>query len=225
MKIRTLVAAVSLATASLHAHATGYPVFDVTNFGQAVKQVQAWTQQYNQMRVQIENMNNQLKAMTGNRGMATLLPALAPAMPADWAQSMTNISALAQQIRSSQAMLTPQQASYMSQQLQQFLAQSQNLSAANQAMAQTAFNDAAMRQSRLQTLTATLAATKDPKAAYDLANRIAIEHAALLKDQNQLEAAANGAAAQDRAQRLMVNQMRAASAGTEIPNFNMSSQN
>lgn len=225
MKVRTLIAAVSLAATTLHAQATGYPVFDISNFGQAVKQVQAWTQQYNQMRVQIETMNNQLKAMTGDRGMATVLPTLAPALPADWAQSMTNLSALAQQIRSSQAVLTPQQASHMSQQLQKFLAQAQNLSAANQAMAQTAFNDAAMRQSRLQTLTSTLAATQDPKAAYDLANRIAIEHAALLKDQNQLEAAAYGAAAQDHAERLMIKQMRVGSAGTEIPNFNMSSQN
>lgn len=222
MNLRTLTVAVALATASLQTHATGYPVFDVSNFGQAVKQVQAWTNQYNQMRTQIESMNAQLKAMTGNRGMATLLPTLAPHMPADWAQSMTNLSSLAQQIRSSQAVLTPQQAVYMSQQLQQFLSQAQDLSAANQAMAQTAFNSAAARQSRLQTLTATLATTQDPKAAYDLANRIAIEHAGLLQDQNQLEAAANGAAAQERAQRLMVNQMRAASAGTGIPNFNMS---
>jgi type IV secretion system protein VirB5 len=105
----------------------------------------------------------------------------------------------------------------LSPQLQQFVSQAQNLSAANQAMAQNAFNDAAARESRLQTMTAALAGTQDPKAAYDLANRIAIEHAALLKDQNQLEAAANGAAAQDRAQSLMVSQMRAASAGTTIP--------
>jgi type IV secretion system protein VirB5 len=222
MKVRTVVVAASLAIASLQAHASGYPVFDASNFAQALKQVQAWTQQYNQMRTQIENMNSQLRAMTGDRGMATLLPAMTPAMPSDWAQSMTNLSSLAQQIRNSQAVLTPQQASYMSQQLQQFLAQAQNISAANQAMAQTAFNDAAVRQSRLQTLTATLATTTDPKAAYDLANRIAIEHAALQQDQNQLAAAANGAAAQDRAQRLMVNQMRAAAAGTEIPNYNMS---
>lgn len=222
MKLRTLTLAVALATASLHAQATGYPVFDVSNFGQAVKQVQAWTQQYNQMRTQIEYMNNQLKALTGDRGMATLLPQLTPHMPADWAQSMTNLSALAQEIRRTQAVLTPQQASYMSQQLQQFLSQAQNLSAANQAMAQTAFNSAAARQARLQVLTAALANTKDPKAAYDLANRIAIEHTGLVNDQNQLEAAANGAAAQERAQRLMVNQMRSATAGTEIPNFNMS---
>jgi len=222
MKPRTVIVAISLAVASLQAQATGYPVFDVANFGQAVKQVQAWTQQYDQMRTQIEAMKSQYQSMTGDRGMSTLLPRLAPSMPSDWTQSMTNLSSLAQQIRQSQAVLTPQQATYMSQQLQQFLAQAQNLSAANQAMAQTAFNDAAARHVRLQTLTDTLARTRDPKDAYDLANRIAIEHAALQEDQNQLEAAANGAAAQDRAQRLMVNQMRAASAGTEIPKIDMS---
>jgi type IV secretion system protein VirB5 len=84
-------------------------------------------------------------------------------------------------------------------------------------MAQTAFNDATARQARLQILVDTLARTEEPKAAYDLANRIAIEHAELVKDQNQLEAAANGAAAQERAQRLMISQMRASAVGTSIP--------
>lgn len=225
MKLRTLIAAtVILAGASFQASAQiGLQlVHDPKALVEATKQVKAWANQYQQMKVQIDGMNYQIKAMTGDRGMATLLPALAPSMPSDWAQSMTNLSSLAQQIRQSQAVLTPQQASYMSTQLQQYLAQAQNVSAANQAMAQTAFNDAAARQSRLQTLTATLADTKDPKAAYDLANRISIEHAALLKDQNQLEAAANGAAAQDRAQRLMINQMRAASMGTTIPKIDTS---
>ncbi len=220
MKIRTIVVAVTLASASFQASAQ-WAVIDAANLAQATQQVKAWADQYQQMRAQIEGMTAQYKAFTGSRGMEAVLPALAPALPADWAQSMRNLSSLAQQIRQSQAVLTPQQAAHMSQQLQQFLAQAQNLSAANQAMAQTAFNDAAARQSRLQTLTATLAKTEDPKAAYDLANRIAIEHAALLKDQNQLEAAASAAVAQDRAQRLMISQMRAASAGTQIPKFDM----
>ncbi|MEX5744547.1 type IV secretion system protein [Massilia sp. X63] len=220
MKFRTVVIAVTLACASIHANAQ-MAVIDVKSLAEATKQVKAWGEQYQQMRAQIENMTAQYKALTGGRGMETILPALAPMLPADWAQSMRNLSSLAQQIRQSQAVLTPQQTAHMSQQLRQFLAQAQNLSAANQAMAQTAFNDAAARQSRLQTLTVTLARTEDPKAAYDLANRIAIEHAALLKDQNQLEAAASAAAAQDHAQRLMVSQMRAASAGTQIPKFDM----
>jgi type IV secretion system protein VirB5 len=221
MKLRTLIAAAALASASFQASAQ-LAVVDGPILAQAIKQVKSWSDQYLQMKTQIDGMNFQIKAMTGDRGMATLLPPITPSMPSDWARSMTNLSSLAQQIRQSQAVLTPQQASYMSNQLQQYMAQAQNVSAANQAMAQTAFNDAAARQSRLQTLTAALANTQDPKAAYDLANRISIEHAALLKDQNQLEAAANGAAAQDRAQHLMINQMRAASAGTTIPTIDTS---
>ena len=220
MKIQTVVLVSILAGATSQAQAQ-LAVIDGANLGQATQQVKAWAEQYKQMRAQIDSMTAQHKAMTGNRGMAALLPAVAPSLPSDWAMSMRNLSALAQQIRRSQAVLTPEQAAYMSTQLQQFLAQAQDLSAANQAMAQTAFNDAAARQSRLQTLTATLSTTEDPKAAYDLANRIAIEHAALLKDQNQLEAAASAATAQDRAQRLMISQMRAASAGTAIPRFDM----
>jgi type IV secretion system protein VirB5 len=205
MKTRSIIAALLCAGATFNANAQ-WAVIDAANVAQAKLQVDAWTKQYQQM-------TSQISAMTGNRGMAGLLPAVAPALPPDWARSMTNLSSLAQQIRQSQAVLTPQQATYLSPQLQQFVSQAQNLSAANQAMAQNAFNDAAARESRLQTMTAALAGTQDPKAAYDLAN--------LLKDQNQLEAAANGAAAQDRAQSLMISQMRAASAGTTFPKLDL----
>ena len=54
MKVHTVIAAVSLAAASAHVQAAGMPVFDASNFAQALKQVQAWTQQYNQMRAQID---------------------------------------------------------------------------------------------------------------------------------------------------------------------------
>lgn len=221
MKIRNITIAAILASASFHTNAQ-WAVIDVANVFQATKQVQAWASQYQQMRNQIDALNYQIKSTTGDRGMSTLLPWVAPAMPPDWAQSMTQLSSLAQQIRQTQAVLRPDQAAQLPPDLQRFLAQAQNLSASNQAMAQTAFNEAAMRQSRLQVLTGALANTKDPKAAYDLANRIAIEHAELVKNQNQLEAAASGAAAQDRAQQLMIDQMRAASAGTTIPKIDIS---
>jgi len=221
MKLRTFIGAVLLTSVSIQSNAQMH-VVDPAVLGEAVKQVKAWSDQYRQMATQIESMNYQIKSMTGDRGMSRLLPAAAGVLPADWAQSMNNLSAIAQQIRQAQAVLRPDQAAHLSPDLQRFLAQAQNVSAANQAMSQSAFNDAAMRQSRLKVLTDTLARTGDPKAAYDLANRIAIEHAELVKDQNQLEAAANGAAAQDRAQRLMVSQMRAGSVGTTIPRVDTS---
>jgi len=205
MRYRNLFAAVLLASGTLSANAQ-LVVTDPKALAEAVKQVRAWEQQYAQMRTQIDSM-------TGNRGMAALLPAATRVMPADWTQSMTQLSALAQEIRSAQAIMTPGQAANLSPALQAFLSQSQNISAANQAAAQAAYNDAAVRELRLRTLTGALATTNDPKAAYDLANAIAIEHAALVKDQNQLAAAGNGAAAQSEAQRLMTNQMRATSSG------------
>jgi len=214
MKLRTFIATTTLAGVAFQAQAQMI-VNDPAVLAQAVKQVKSWTDQYRQMQAQINSM-------TGDRGMAQLLPTLAPYLPPDWAQSMTTLTSLAQQIRQSQAVLTPAQAAYLTPTLQQFLSQAQNLSASNQAMAQTAYNDAAARQSRLQVLTGALANARDPKAAYDLANRIAIEHTALLRDQNQLEAAANGASAQDRGQRLMMSQMRAATAGTVIPKIDTS---
>ena len=216
MNLRILIGAAVLAGASAHAYAQ-LTVIDPAVLGQAVKQVKAWSDQYRQMATQIESINFQIKSMTGDRGMSRLLPAAVPALPSDWGRSMSQLSVLAQQIRSAQAVLRPDQAAQLAPELQRFLSQAQDVSAANQAMAQTAFNDAAMRQARLQVFTDTLARTEDPKAAYDLANRIAIEHAELVKDQNQLEAAANGAAAQDRAQRLMISQMRASAVGTSVP--------
>jgi type IV secretion system protein VirB5 len=205
MKLRNFIAAAVLGGSALTAHAQ-LLVTDPKALAEAVKQVRAWEQQYAQMRMQIESM-------TGNRGMAGLLPAAMRVLPPDWTQSMTQLSALAQEIRSAQAILTPRQAASLSPSLQSFLSQAQNISAANQAMAQAAYNDATVREQRLRTLTGALATTNDPKAAYDLANAIAIEHAALVKDQNQLAAAGNGAVAQTEAQRLMTNQMRAAASG------------
>jgi type IV secretion system protein VirB5 len=200
-----MIVAALICGGTLSAHAQ-LVVTDPMALVQAVKQVQAWQQQYVQMRMQID-------AMTGSRGMATLLQPSARVLPPDWVQSMTRLSALAQEIRAAQAILTPAQAASLPPSLQSFLSQSQNLSAASQAMAQAAYNDAAVREQRLRTLTGALATTNDPKAAYDLANAIAIEHASLVKDQNQLTAAANGAAAQSEAQLLMIDQMRAASSG------------
>jgi type IV secretion system protein VirB5 len=205
MKYLNFIAVILLGSGTLSAHAQ-LVVTDPLGLAQAVKQVSAWEQQYAQMRIQIDSM-------TGSRGMAGLLPAATRILPPDWTQSMTQLSALAQEIRSAQAILTPAQAASLSPALQSFLSQSQSISAANQAMAQAAYNDATVREQRLRTLTGALATTNDPKAAYDLANAIAIEHTALVKDQNQLSAAGNGAAAQVEAQRLMINQMRAAASG------------
>lgn len=79
-------AAISLAISS---NALAMPVFDAATFAQAVKQVQAWKQQYDQMTVQIKQLQDQHAALTGSRGLGNIInnPQLRSIVPADAAQT------------------------------------------------------------------------------------------------------------------------------------------
>lgn len=214
MKLKHFTAAALLGIASMGGQAQ-MAVIDVKSIAQAAKQVDAWKQQYQQM-------TQQIASMTGDRGMATLLSASKPVMPADWQQAMRDISPLAQQIKAAQTVLTPAQLTAMPAPLRALVEQTATQSAVNQATAQVAYNDASVRQARLQKLTASLATTNDPKAAYDLGNAIAIERGYLEADHNQLQAAANGAAAQAAARERIIDEIRASSAGTgNFPKLNL----
>lgn len=84
MNKKLLVATVLVASTTLPAHAQGIPTIDVANLAQALNQVLAWQQQYQQMLQQIEQMRQQhqtaidsFKASTGSRGLgqiANLIP-------------------------------------------------------------------------------------------------------------------------------------------------------
>ena len=65
---------------SAAAHAQGIPVIDVAALTQAINQVLAWEQQYNQMIQQINQLQQQtqtatrqLSALTGSRGLGTIV--------------------------------------------------------------------------------------------------------------------------------------------------------
>lgn len=64
----------------------GIPVFDGTAIAQAVLQVQAWAQQYQQMAQQFGKLNELKDMATGSRGMGLILndPAVKAVLPADW---------------------------------------------------------------------------------------------------------------------------------------------
>lgn len=208
MKLKHFMLAAVIGTASMGmgAHAQ-MAVIDVKGISEAVKQVNAWKQQYAQM-------TQQIASMTGDRGMANLLSASKTVLPADWQRAMQDISPLAAQIKAAQSVLSPAQLAAMPPQLRALVDQAATQSAVNQATAQVAYNDANVRQARLRRLTTSLATAIDPKAAYDLGNAIAIERGYLEADHNQLQAAANGAAAQAVARERIINEMRATSAGT-----------
>lgn len=230
---RALAALVSLAVAGAPASAA-VPVVDAASIAQAIKQVEAWRQQYAQMQNQIAQLQSAFNSMTGDRGMAALLAGPRAYLPADWNNAMTTLSqpggtsygALAQAaqlIRNAQNVLTQAETSSMTPQMQQYLANIRNLSASQQAIGQAAYNTAAQRVSVLQTLTNALNGQTDPKAVLDLQARIQSEQAGLANDQAQLQSVAQLTAAQNQAQMNMANEIRVQTSGTgNFPRFDTS---
>lgn len=217
-KLAALAVFVSIAVSSAPVIATGLPVLDIANLGQAMQQVAAWQQQYTQMQ-------SQIKSMTGDRGMANLLPGSRTYLPADWNSAMTTLNQgggtsygalaqAAQQIKNAQSVLSQQQTSTMTPQMQQYVEKIRNLSASQQAMGQAAYSTAAQRVNTLQTLTNSLNGQTDPKAVMDLQARIQSEQAGLANDQAQLQSVAQLTAAQNQAQMNMANEIRAQASGT-----------
>ncbi|MGZ9709397.1 type IV secretion system protein [Glaciimonas sp. GNP009] len=217
-KLATLAVFVSVAASFNPVFATGLPVLDVANLGQAMQQVAAWQQQYSQMQ-------NQISSMTGDRGMANLLPGNRTYLPSDWNSAMNTLNQgagtsygglaqAAQQIKNAQSVLSQQQTSTMTPQMQQYVEKIRNLSASQQAMGQAAYTTAAQRVNTLQTLTNSLNGQTDPKAVMDLQARIQSEQAGLANDQAQLQSVAQLTAAQGQAQKVMANELRAQTSGS-----------
>lgn len=224
-KFAKLTAAVALVLAAHSPAMAITTVFNPTLLLQAIQQTQAWAQQYQQMASQIRQLQQANAAMSGDRGMAGLLGNQNRSyLPPNWDQAMTTLSqsgttygqlaAVTRQIKEAQSVLSQQDASRMSPQMQQYLEQTRNLTASQQAIGQSAYNTAAQRVNTLQALTNALNGQTDPKAVMDLQARIASEQAALANDQAQLQAVAQLTAAQSVAQQAMTNEMRAKAAGS-----------
>lgn len=224
-KLAKIAAAVTICFA---AHSPAHAitaVIDAAVLGQAIQQVQAWGQQYAQMQAQIQQLRQTQASMTGDRGMSGLLGNQNRSyLPPNWNAAMTalntpgtsygQLAAAAQQIKQAQSVLSAQETSRLSPQMQAYLEQTRNLAASQQAMGQAAYNTSAQRVNTLQALTNALSGQTDPKAVMDLQARIASEQAALQNDGIQLQAVAQLTAAQSVAQQSMVNEMRAQTSGS-----------
>lgn len=223
-KLTKIIAAVAVFAATTPALAIT-TVYDPALIVQAIKQVQAWSQQYSQMQAQISQLRQTQAAMSGDRGMAGLLGNQNRGyLPPNWDQAMTTLNQAgtsyttlantARQIKQAQSVLSQQDAGRMSPQMQQYLEQTRNLTASQQAIGQSAYSTAAQRVNTLQALTNALNGQVDPKAVMDLQARIASEQAALANDQAQLQSVAQLTTAQSAAHQAMTNEMRAKAAGS-----------
>ena len=200
-------------------------VLDPAVLKQSIMQVQAWSEQYRQMQAQIAQLQQARAAMSGDRGMAGLLGNQNRGyLPPNWNEAMNvlnqggttygQVASIARQLKEAQSVLSEQETGRLTPQMRQYLEQTRNLSASQQAMGQAAYNTAAQRVQTLQALTNALNNQVDPKAVMDLQARIASEQAALQNDAVQLQAVAQLTAAQSVAQQSMANEIRAQTAGS-----------
>ncbi len=187
------------ATSAFAIGGLGDVVFDPSNYAQAIKQVQAWEQQYQQMAQSIakaqatfQQAKAQVDAITGNRGFGNLLnnPLLHSIIPADLSTSLASLnssgilSGHAANIRDSAAIyncgdLNDEAARTACQAL---LGQS----AEAQAVAQDTMALLNQRTIQIDALRAQISATQDPKAIAELQARLEAEQAQVANDQNKI---------------------------------------
>jgi len=98
-KVRASIGALALLfTGAVHAQ---IPVTDgaaiATTIANQVESIAKWTQQFNQMKQQLENYQQQFASITGARGIGDLLdnPLIKNALPPDWASLLANVKSTA----------------------------------------------------------------------------------------------------------------------------------
>lgn len=168
------------------AGAQGIPVIDAANLVQAVNQVLAWEQQYKQMLAQIEQMiqqtalaNQNLTAITGNRGLGTISNGI------------------------TQSVLDPNFQSQLGS-----LTTHSDINVFGAAQLLSLHQATATRYRQIQALMVAVNDTNDPKSIAELTARIQSEQAMITNEQKEAELARQSLEQQHRvidAQRLQIN--------------------
>lgn len=205
----SVVFALVLGLGSMQARA-GIPVIDAANLVQAIQQVMAWTQQYQQMA-------QQLASVTGDRGMQNVMPVSNTQrnyLPTDYQQLMqavngasssyAGLSGQVQSIEAANAVLSSQQLAALSPSQQQTVLQGRQAAAMLSAMTQSAQQNSSQRFAGLQQLVSQIGATGDTKASADLQARIGAEQAMLANEQTKLQSLYQTAQAQQMLQQQQI---------------------
>ena len=209
------------ATSAFAIGGLGDIVYDPSNYAQAIKQVQAWEQQYQQMvqaltkaEATFQQVKSGVDAATGNRGFGNLLnnPLLKSIVPSDITTTLASLNSTgtltgtAATIRSSTAIYNCGDISDAAAKVacQALLGQS----AQTQAVQQNTLALLNQRTTQIEALRAQIDATSDPKSIAELQARLEAEQAQVANDQakvaltNAMLVANQQAAAQAQAERV-----------------------
>lgn len=183
--------------------AAGIPVIDVAAIAQLIQQIAYWKQQ-------IEGMTNQIKAITGTRGMQKLMPLSDLArnyLPPEYAEMMRVIQGrsityygLAEQIRAiikANTILNSSDISALPPHQRNIVLQGREAAAMLQMVTQQAQQNTSKRFAAMQQLISAIGAAGDSKAIQDLQGRIQAEQAMLTTEQTKLQALYQMAQAQE----------------------------
>lgn len=223
-----LVATLGLALAiPTPAKAQGIPVIDIASLTQLIQQITYWENQLQQMQAHLDQLKQTYGALTGPRGMQSLLPITLQArnyLPANWADVSAlanggsggygalsslvaaNVQAVSVLPATSLAALPPAQ--------RQLLTDGRNSAALLQGLSQTAYASTSARFQQLQSLIQAVGTATDMKAISDLQGRIQAEQSMLLNDHGKLTALYQAAQADRWAQEQRARELSIAQLGS-----------
>ena len=176
-----------------------WAVIDVPAIAQLIQEVQTMQQQLATARNQLQSAQQALQAMTGSRGMQTLLSGVTRNyLPADWTQinnapqgqGLGSYSAFSADVRTAMAanaVLSPQRLAMLSASDQQQIQAARQSSATQQALSHAALANASNRFAGIQGLIAAIATATDQKAILDLQARITAELGMLQNEQTKMQ--------------------------------------
>ena len=185
------------------------PVIDVVSIRQLIAQVEYWKQQVAGMANQLAQLEQTHAALTGGRGMESLLAtseAQRNYLPADWAEMSRvregssaqygGLSAAVASAIEARAVLNEARLASLSDAERASVLRARQSAASAAVMAQRAFSNAGERFAALQGLVTAVGQAPDAKAVADLQARIAAEQAMLGNEQAKLAMLAQAAQAE-----------------------------
>ncbi|HEY4970106.1 MAG TPA: type IV secretion system protein [Steroidobacteraceae bacterium] len=190
-----------------------WAVIDVPAIAQLIQEVQTMQQQLATARSQLQSTQQALQAMTGSRGMQTLLSGITRNyLPVDWAQitnmlqgqSVSGYSAFSAAVRSTMsanAILSPQRLAMLSASDQLQTRAARQSSAMQQVLSQQALANASNRFASIQSLISAIPAATDQKGILDLQARISAELGMLQNEQTKMQVLYQATQAQESANR------------------------
>jgi type IV secretion system protein VirB5 len=201
------VTPVLLVLAFRPAHAQ-FAVIDAASIAQLTQETQTLAQQLASARAQLLQLQIQYRAMTGTRGMQSLLSdTVRNYMPRTWSQfdalgggaaaGFPTLSAIYQGQLRSNAVLSSQQLDWLSAQERAQIQANRHSVALLQSMAQDALSNASGRFAMVQKLIDAIPVATDQKAMLELQARIGAEQGMLQSEQTKLQVLFQGAVGQD----------------------------